>query len=450
MLYGPALAFSRHYTAIKPREYFAFGNSLYNSNNVSYTHVYFSIFYEDPDGFKTIHQVVDCHPVEGDRSLIVTPQITVKRAKYNSLRVAEETGKGEKGKRQRKRKAEALEREFAVIEEPVRNYQPWRDEEESALLDWLEEDGNYSLWKGSGRINSAGRKYTSPKTKVSIAQEISIGLKALGFNRAGEAIKNKISNYETTWKKAALFFSSTGQGLTDYDEKMAIDTICSRVEKLCPRWDRLNPIFCDRPAMIPPFLADNTDPVEDATAVLLSNSDETEDFENNTHEEEDILEHHGLQSTPSPESIERANSPQRFQTLSRAKQLQATKISASKDRKKDTVNKMQISLSDTFLALGRENAEAQKTRLTLESESQKARLALEERKLEAAEKEALAAREDRRTEMRERKAEAEFNREMRREENEIRKEEATARKIEAQNRQLELQIQLSKLSNPVR
>ncbi|OQV12295.1 hypothetical protein BV898_13407 [Hypsibius exemplaris] len=345
-------------------------------------------------------------------------------------------------KRQRKRKAEALEGELAVIEEPARNYQPWRDEEESALLDWLEGDGNYSLWKGSGRVNSAGRKITSPKTKVSIAQEISIGLKALGFDRAGEAIKNKISNYETTWKKAALFFSSSGQGLTDYDEKMVIDTIRSKVEKLCPRWDRLNPIFCDRLSMIPPFLADNTDPVEDATAVLLGDSGEAEDFEYNIHEEEDILEHLSLQSTASPESIERASSPQWFQTLSRVKQLQATKISASKSRKKDTVN--------IFLALGRENAEAQKTRLTLESESQKARLALEERKLEAAEKEALAAREDRRTEMSERKAEAEFNREMRREENEIRKEEATARKIEAQNRQLELQIQLAKLSNPAR
>ncbi|OWA54656.1 hypothetical protein BV898_19055 [Hypsibius exemplaris] len=134
--------------------------------------------------------------------------------------------------------------------------------------------------------------------------------------------------------------------------------------------------------MIPLFLADNTDPAEDVTAVLLGDNGESENFEYNIHEEKDILEHHGLECTPSPEPIERASSPQRFQTLSAAKQLQATKISPSKDKKKDTVTKKQTSLSDTFVALGRENAEAQKTRLTLESEGQKARLALGERKLE--------------------------------------------------------------------
>ena len=38
----------------------------------------------------------------------------------------------------------------------------------------------------------------------------------------------------------------------------------------CPHWDRLHPIFCDRPSMIPPFVSDS---VGDLTQTGAPNDD---------------------------------------------------------------------------------------------------------------------------------------------------------------------------------
>jgi hypothetical protein len=106
-----------------------------------------------------------------------------------------------------------------------RVYNPWKEEEEEAILEWIETPGNYDLWKGSGRSNINGKKVTTGMTKISIQNTISQQLKDAGFDRQGDAIKNKISSYELSWKKASMAFKGTGFGVTEADEKDDVDGV---------------------------------------------------------------------------------------------------------------------------------------------------------------------------------------------------------------------------------
>lgn len=70
----------------------------------------------------------------------------------------------------------------------------------------------------------------------------------------------------------------------------------------CYLWDRLHPINCDRPSMVPPAVMDNTDPIdenEDENGLPMEEDVETVDDDIGVDEVADDVMHH--ESTPEAE-----------------------------------------------------------------------------------------------------------------------------------------------------
>ena len=73
----------------------------------------------------------------------------------------------------------------------ARNYSSWA-EDETRLLDWLEDPDNYALYKGTGHVNSqTGKINTSGKTKQIIYGANAAYLQHLGSTRTNSVVQKK-------------------------------------------------------------------------------------------------------------------------------------------------------------------------------------------------------------------------------------------------------------------
>jgi len=91
---------------------------------------------------------------------------------------------------------------------------------ESALLDWLEEHGNYELYKGSGKVDSTGKKKTTGKNRQAIVKGIYDYFVTRGVDISQidvTKIKNKLAELEGLWKEANSMINQTGEGVDERD-----------------------------------------------------------------------------------------------------------------------------------------------------------------------------------------------------------------------------------------
>ena len=91
-------------------------------------------------------------------------------------------------------------------------------EDETRLLDWLEDPDNYALYKGTGNVNFQTEKInTSGKTKQIIYRAIAAYLQHLGSTRTNSIVKNKICDLENGYKNALAHLTQNGSGINNPD-----------------------------------------------------------------------------------------------------------------------------------------------------------------------------------------------------------------------------------------
>ncbi|GAV02647.1 hypothetical protein RvY_13185-2 [Ramazzottius varieornatus] len=133
--------------------------------------------------------------------------------------------------------------------------------------------------------------------------EITAYLRARGFERSLAQVTSKLKSLETSYRKAHdELVSQTGTGIDDLDERAKIDTVRKKLLTKCYLWDRLHPLNCDRPSMVPPAVMDNTDPIdenEDENGLPMEEDVETVNEDFGLDEVADDVMHH--ESTPEVE-----------------------------------------------------------------------------------------------------------------------------------------------------
>ncbi|GAU99163.1 hypothetical protein RvY_10201 [Ramazzottius varieornatus] len=185
-----------------------------------------------------------------------------------------------------------------------RRYDKWNNSPaESALVDWLEDPDNLDRWKFTSKDKGSGRKNTSGKTRIALEKEITAYLRARGFERSLAQVTSKLKSLETSYRKTHdELVSQTGTDIDDLDQRAKIDTVRKKLLTKCYLWDRLHPINCDRPSMVPPAVMDNTDPIdenEDENGLPMEEDVETVDEDIGLDEVADDVMHH--KSTPEVE-----------------------------------------------------------------------------------------------------------------------------------------------------
>ncbi|OQV23000.1 hypothetical protein BV898_03051 [Hypsibius exemplaris] len=152
---------------------------------------------------------------------------------------------------------------------------------EEFLLDWMEIPGNWESYKGTMTVkNGRSRRGTSAKTKDAVVKEIHRFLIDSGINGDDvtvTSVRNKLCDMENTWKEANVMLKQTGEGLDDRDA--IVESLKDKVLQKCPLWERLDPLFRDRPGMLPPFTGDNMDTSGDVQRNLLGCAEESKDEE---------------------------------------------------------------------------------------------------------------------------------------------------------------------------
>ncbi|XP_055353547.1 uncharacterized protein LOC129599355 [Paramacrobiotus metropolitanus] len=184
-------------------------------------------------------------------------------------------------------------------EKPKRKRRPrfsWKKECADLLIAWLTEPGNYDRWKSTAVPTGPGKtKRVTGDSKRQIAAEIATLLREKGFEQCdGQIVQNKIDLIESSYKKARSCLKGTGFGVDDSDIAKGIKTVEEKVLYLCSYFYQLDPIFADRPSMVPAFLAGTDDADAEVESVL------------DVHMEQ--IEEPGLMSTDEPRGVPDASS----------------------------------------------------------------------------------------------------------------------------------------------
>lgn len=189
--------------------------------------------------------------------------------------------------------------------------------------------------------------------------------------------------------------------------------LAAKILKTCPYWDRLNPVYRDRPCMVPPHSSSNMDGADDALALLM-NGDTNSQMEG--VEDAYLQADHGDSNV---EQDERETSPDEgFRVVSPPPEaVECTKRKASSTAEKIKSGKRSgskgVSVGEVLMTLGQEQVKLQARKQAMDEKNMESVRELNIWKMEK-EKEEL----------------------------EIRKAEMEVRKMEAENKRMEIQFQM--------